>query len=297
MKKKSDIPFSSDSSKFFIPWLNMFMVFIATLMLAIGIVTYTSIQSWSKTISGSLTVQIPTYTQAGEPRNEDVEKDIERALTLLRSSDGITGASILSDTQMNELMTPWLGKSDSLTELPLPKIIDVSVDTQKLPDFSQLKKELNLQVPSASIDSHRIALAELLSFFDNTIHLMALVLILILITTTFSTVYITKSSLSVHQKVIELIHMMGASDFYITIQYATRCLKLTLIGSIAGFILALPLMALFGYFLSQMRGSFILSTSFTLTQWLLLISIPVFTTLLAFITAYKTVSKHLKQTL
>lgn len=297
MKKRADIPFSSDSSKFFIPWLSMFMVFIATLILSVAIVVYSSVQSWTDNISGSLTVQIPTYTEKGESREEKIATDIEMALTLLRSSAGITGASLLTDEQVSALMEPWLGQSDSMMELPLPKIIDVNVDSKNFPNIAQLKADLYEQVPEAILDSHRAALDELVLFFENMVNLIAFILVLILITTAISVIYVTKSSLSVHEKVIELIHMMGASDFYITIQFAMRSFKLTLIGSLIGFILALPIMALFNYFLSQMNGSFVLESQLTILQWGLLGCVPFLTSILSFLTAYRTVSKTLKQTL
>ena len=297
MKKRTDIPFSSDSSKFFIPWLSMFMVFIATLILSVAIVVYTSVESWTNTISGSLTVQIPTYTNDGKSREAELTNDIEMALTLLRSSEGITGATLLTDEQISNLMEPWLGYSEKINELPLPKIIDVNVDPNNFPNISELKSDLFEQVPEAILDSHRASLDELVLFFENMVHLIVFVLALILITTALSIIYITKSSMSVHQKVIELIHMMGASDFYITIQFAIRSFKLTLIGSLIGFVLALPIMGLFNHFLSQMNSGFVLENTLTPLQWALLISIPFLTALLSFITAYKTVTNTLKRTL
>ena len=297
MKKRTDIPFSSDSSKFVIPWLSMFMVFIATLILAIAIVVYSSVQSWTSNISGTLTVQIPTHTEKGESREEQINKDIEMTLTLLRSSEGITGATLLSDEQMATLMEPWLGQSDTINELPLPKIIDVNADPNNFPNIRRLKADLFDQVPEAQLDSHRAALSDLVAFFENMVHLIAFILLLILITTALSVIYVTKSSMSVHQKVIELIHMMGASDFYITIQFAMRSFKLTLLGSFIGFLLAIPIMVLFDYFLRQMSSSFVLESTLNPAQWLILLSIPLLTALLSFLTAYRTVSKTLKQTL
>ena len=297
MKKRPDIPFSSDSSKLFIPWLSMFMVFIATLILAVAIVVYTSVNSWTNNISGSLTVQIPTYSNDGKSREAVLANDIEMALTLLRSSEGITGATLLTDEQISNLMEPWLGHSEKINDLPLPKIIDVNVDPNNFPNISQLKSDLYEQVPEAILDSHRASLDELVLFFKNMVHLIALVLFLILLTTALSIIYITKSSMSVHQKVIELIHMMGASDFYITIQFAIRSFKLTLIGSLIGFLLALPIMGLFNHFLSQMNSGFVLENTLNPLQWALLVSIPFLTAALSFITAYRTVTNTLKRTL
>ena len=178
------------------------MVFIATLILSVAIVVHSSVQSWTDNISGSLTVQIPTYTDKGESREEKLANDIEMALTLLRSSDGITGASLLTDEQVSTLMEPWIGQSNAIIDLPLPKIIDVSVDTKNFPNIAQLKADLFEQVPEAILDSHRAALDELVLFFENTVNLIAFILILILITTAISVIYVTKSSLSVFPFVV-----------------------------------------------------------------------------------------------
>lgn len=295
MKKQSDIPFSTDSSSFFIPWISMLMVFIATLMVSIAMITYSSIHAWNQNVSGSLTVQIPTYDQNGQSRSQVLDNDIEMALTLLRSSEGVTGATVLTDDQMDLLMSPWLGENTNTSELPFPKIIDVTVDPNNFPDLNQIKADLEEQVPTAVLDSHRVALSELINLSENIINLISMLLCLLILTTAFSIAYVVKSSFAVHKDVIDLIHTMGASDFYITNQFATRCFKLTLIGSYLGFILALLVMAVFAYFLKNMTGGFILQASLSYPQWLIILSIPIVAGILAFLTAYRTTTKALRQ--
>lgn len=295
--KRADIPFSSDSSRFFVPWFSMIMVFISTLIFCVALLIYTSLNNWTKDISGSLTVQIPTYDLNGKARTDMIDNDIEMTLTLLRSSDGVTGATLLENDQMEELMAPWFGQNVAINELPLPRIIDVTTDPDHYPDLTQLKADLSEQVPSAIIDSHRAMLNEMISFFDNIIRLIAIVLFLLIFTSAVSIIFVTKSSLAVHQKVVELIHMMGASDFYITIQFATRSFKLAFLGSFLGFCFALPIIFVFQYYLSNMSTGFVLNNLLTPQQWLLLVAVPLSASILSFLTAYLTANAHLKQTL
>lgn len=273
----------------------MLMVFIATLMCAFALITYSSVQAWYENISGSLTVQIPSYDKEGKSRKDVLQNDIETALTILRSTDGITGANVLDDSQMDLLMAPWMGDQVATSELPLPKIIDVSVDTHHLPDLAQIKADLAEQVPLAMLDSHRVALADLVDLAYNVIKLVGGVLLLLLVSMAFSIMFVTQSGLKVHQQVIALIHLMGAGDFYITRQFANRSFVISLTGSLIGFALALPVMMGFAYCLNNLTGSFILIPALSGMQWGVLISIPFLAAILAYLTAFRTVWSALKR--
>ena len=297
MRKPSDIPFAQDSSRFFVGWISMLMVFIATLMCAFALITYSSVQAWYDNISGSLTVQIPSYDKEGKSRKDVLQNDIETALTILRSTDGITGANVLDDSQMDLLMAPWMGDQVATSELPLPKIIDVSVDTHHLPDLAQIKADLAEQVPLAVLDSHRVALADLVDLAYNVIKLVGGVLLLLLVSMAFSIMFVTQSGLKVHQQVIALIHLMGAGDFYITRQFANRSFVISLTGSLIGFALALPVMMGFAYCLNNLTGSFILIPALSGMQWGVLIAIPFLAAVLAYLTAFRTVWSALKRSL
>lgn len=297
MKKQSDIPFSTDSSMFFIPWLCMFMVFIATLMLAIALTTHSSISRWTAQISGEMTIQIPTHTKTGVFRDSQIDTDIENTLAILRTSDGILNASLLSSEQMTTLMKPWFSGAEEIDKLPFPKIVDIKVDTNNLPNIHQIKIDLKEQVPFAILDSHRLALADLINISHNVIELILFLLFLLLLTSSISIIYTTHSSLSVHQHIVQLIHMMGGRDFYITIQFALRSFKLAFIGSYVGFALALPIILIFSNFIQRMSDSFIIQIQFSPLQWGMLALLPLIASLLAFATAYQTVSKSLKKIL
>ena len=297
MRKPSDIPFAQDSSRFFVGWISMLMVFIATLICSFALITYSSVQAWHQNISGSLTVQIPSYDKEGQSRKEMLQNDIETTLTILRSTEGITGADLLDDNQMDMLMAPWMGDHVATSELPLPKIIDVSVDTENLPDLAQIKADLAEQVPLAVLDSHRVVLADLVRLTQSIIQLIGGVLLLILMSMAVSIMFVTQSGLKVHHQVIALIHMMGAGDFYITRQFANRSFSITLFGGLLGFMGALPVMMIFAYYLNNLTGSFILIPKLTAIQWGILASIPIGTAILAYVTAFKTVWFALKRNL
>lgn len=297
MAKSSDIPFAHDSSSLFICWISMLMVFISTLVLAFAVITYDSVSSWHKNISGSMTVQIPTHDSQGKDRGDAVQMDIETALSLLRTTDGVNEAHVLDEHQMDLLMSPWMGEKTSTAGLPLPKLIDVSVDVDNLPDIDQIRADFDEQVPLAVLDSHRLALTDLIALAQNIIKLTGGVLVLMLASMAFSIMFTTKSGLKVHRNVIALIHMMGASDFYITRQFAGRSATLSFIGGLFGFLFALPVMFSVSYYLGNVSGGFIIKGALSNAEWGLLAVIPLFAAVLSYITAATTVFMELKRSL
>ena len=292
---KSNIFFATDPARLFLPWMSMLMTFIAVLILAAGMTTYSSVTRWQRTVSGSLTVQIPTYTESGVARGEKVDREIETTLTILRSSEGILGATVLSDRQMGDLMAPWLGENAIVTELPLPKLIDVTVDPNGNLDVAQIKTDLAAQVPAAVLDSHRIWLNPLLRISSGIIKLIGFILVLLTLTAAFTVIYATRTSLTVHEPVIALVHMMGAGDLYVTQQYAGRSFQLTLTGSLFGFFLTLPIMAGVSFFIQGASFDFILKPTLSAVQWGVLLSVPFALSVLAFLTTFKTVMVYLKR--
>lgn len=296
MTKHSDIPFAQDSSRFFLPWISMLMIFIASLTLSGGITAYRALSYWNDSVSGSMTIQIPVVTPNGQQRNDsELAVDLERALTVVRTNPGIIGAHPLEGEQMKRLMAPWLGADTDITTLPLPKVIDITVDPKNPPQIQQLKNDLAEQVPTAILDTHRIWLDNLITMAQGFMKLTLFILILLLVTTAFTVVYCAQTSLRVHKKVVRLVHMMGANDWYIAWQYGRRIFKLALLGGIGGLALALPIILGVGYFFETIAVDF--NCSLNAASLTLLVLTPLLFALLAFITTLKTVLSSLKRML
>lgn len=294
MSKKSDFLFKKGTSRFFLPWICALMVFIATLATAGGITAYNSLKLWQKSVAESLTVQIPTYDEDGNARNELVYKDVENALMLLRTTPGVLGAMVLDDNQMQELMVPWLGSDASVSELPLPKLIDVNVDASHPPLLEQLQADLAEKVPGAILDSHRIWLSDLVKMANALLGLVCFILCLLFITITLAIIYITNASLSIQEYEISLVHMLGARDLYITCQFAWHNFKSALVGSLIGLLIALPVLFGISFSMRSISGQ-IMQSGIQPLQWIYLLLIPFGVACLAFVTTSQTVWKFLKK--
>lgn len=295
MRRTCDIPFSKDSSGLFLPWISMLMIFIASLTIAGGLTAYRGLSNWNNDVSGAMTVQIPTTDDKGNPIGDLVNEQIEKALTVLRTSPGVMGAKVLDAEQMNRLMMPWVGENADIAGLPLPKVIDVTIDPQNPPILNQLSQELTDQVPSAVLDTHRIWLDNLIAMANGFMKLTVFILALLILTTAFTVIYSSRTGLGVHKKVIRLIHMMGANDLYIAWQYAYRVFKLTLLGGLFGLLLSMPIIFGVGYFFQTLGGHF--DISMHPVDIGILVSLPILFAVLAFMTTLQTVLKSLKRML
>ena len=294
MAKNNTFLFANDSTRFYFPWICLLMVFIGTLLCGSGLFVYNSLNRWQQGVSESLTVQINTYDEAGNFREDAIPVDVEKTLSILRTTPGVKEATVLNDIQMSDLMAPWIGADVNISDLPLPKLIDVAIDPDTPPFLERLKMDLSIQVPNASIDSHRIWLTQLVRLSYKILQIIAVVLLLLLFTVVFTVAYTTRASLKIQEPVIRLVHMMGAKDLYITNQYAWRTLKRAFIGGFIGFILASPILLGLMYCFKDMSDT-IFATNLSMEQWLYLAIAPIAISLVAFLTTFKTVLGYLKR--
>ena len=294
MRKKNDFLFTKDKTRFYFPWMCWLLVFIGTFICGGGMLVYNSLSSWQKGVSESLTVQINTYDEEGRDRGDLVGMDIEKALSILRTTPGVIGASVLTEEQMNELMAPWIGADVAINSLPIPKLIDVAVDPENPPFLEQLKMDLSVHVPAATMDSHRIWLVKLIKLSNHILQFIIFILGLLALTISFTVIYTTRSTLKIHESIIKLVHMMGAKDFFITNRYAFYNSKHAFVGSALGTICALPLLWVVILFF-QRTSDTVLQTQFSLIQWGILAGIPIIVALLSFITTFKTVLSYLRR--
>jgi len=118
------------------------MCFLACLTAGAVYMINESASAWLKDIASEVTAQI-------EPRDGmDVEKTVREAEAFLRNHKGISRASALSLADSSKLLEPWLGQSDVLAALPVPRLIAVEIGPQRVGNsrFRDLARAMRRQV-------------------------------------------------------------------------------------------------------------------------------------------------------
>ena len=298
ISRKQELPLKGENTSLFLQIIISIAVFIFAITLS-GVLSVDSmIQNWNRSILGSLTVQIipVTDTNQEKARAETLAYE-EKAVDFLKSVNGILKVTPLSDNQLEELLRPWLGDDISITELPTPRIIDVKISPDADIDFNQLAKDLAQASPHASLDNHKLWLNKLIAFADGLNLIASTILILVSTITSGAIFYTTQMSLGLHHNIIEILHIVGAKDTYIAQQYAKRMAFLGFIGGLIGLFFAIPSIFFIGNLAKAIEGGIISEASLSLFDWGMLLSLPLFSMLIAMLTAYYTVKKTLKKML
>ncbi len=82
--------------------------------------------------------------------NATLRHETDAALGVLRATPGIAHAAPLSESEMQSLVEPWLGKGALVAELPLPKLIDAAIVPGASVDLPGLAARLKQAAPMRS---------------------------------------------------------------------------------------------------------------------------------------------------
>lgn len=297
-KYTQNLPFAYDTSSLFLPWIMMLMVFLASLTMAGSLAVNNMTEHWNSSIAGSLTVQVmPSSVKAAGNMLDNTMAEVDRAVAVLKQAKGIKDVRVLSDAELGKLLEPWLGNIDLQDDIPVPRLIDVKINMAENVDFPKLKDELAKYAPNASLDIHRVWLAKLMSLAATLNFLAWVVMLLALVTTAVTVMYATFTSLEVHRPAIELLHLIGARDAYISLLFSRRTLTFSFGGALVGMLLAIPLIIIIGTMAAGLEGGVLANASLSALQWLLIAALPFAAAILSGFTAFLTVGFKLKRTM
>ncbi len=247
---------------------------------------------WDSGLAGGLTVQIAPL--AGDAAAPPLAERVEAALTVLRATPGVRGAEALDDGAMARLLEPWLGPdAASDPNLRTPALIDVTTDGPV--DVTALADRLRGAGPRATLDDHGVWLADLRAF-AGAVKLAALAVVaLVGGAGVLAVVFAVRAGLAIHHGVVQLLHLMGASDRYVSRQFERHVLVLTLRGGGVGLGLGAATLLALQHAGEGVRASLLPNFALTPVQWIVLTSVPLSAAALAAATARWTVLRALER--
>ena len=199
----------------------------------------------------------------------------------------------LDDAAVTALLEPWLGEAVPAGDLPLPRLIAVTVDAAAPPDVAALEARLRELAPGSLIDDHQRWLGRLLDL-ARAVEVMALVVVLLVVlAASIMVAFVTRMGLAAHQRSIELLHLIGAQDAYVARQFQGHALSFGLRGGILGVLLALPTLYLARVLLQRIDSGLLPELTLRPHEWSLFILLPVAAALVTMLTARVTVLRTL----
>lgn len=271
------------------------MCYLACLAIGALILINRAVDTWTSGLSREITVQVRELQQ------EDIEAELAKAVEILKAFPGVMNVEALDREAGAKLLEPWLG-TRNLGDLPIPRLIRVTIDEQNPPDFEALEQQLTAQVKGAALDTHRRWQAELTRMARTLSILSYAVLLLIGISAVTMVIFGTRTVLDANREVVDVLHLVGAKDNYISGQIDSRFLKTGLLAGVIG--VALGLVTFFLLSITGTRGVADASRSLLfapsgLAIWSygLLFSVPVVATIISLVTSRITLMRMLRDVL
>jgi cell division transport system permease protein len=234
LRRRSDLPLANDPSSRFLAWITALMCYLAGLALMGTFAVSSVATAWDTALTGGLTVQVAPLPADTGAAPLSVREDT--VLSLLRAFPGVRAAEPLPKAELSRLLEPWLGPGAAEDpNLPVPSMIDVTAGPGL--DAAALKRALE-PVPGVTLDDHGTWLADLRTFARAVEAAAALIVAVVGGAGLAAVSFAVRSGLAIHNNVVRLLHLMGATDRYVARQFERHVLALSLRGGILGLLLA-----------------------------------------------------------
>lgn len=217
------------------------MSFLACLTLGSVYMVNQSAQAWVNDIASEITVELNPVNAA------DIEKKMTLVSLFLAKQKGITRVTPLTAEHSAKLLEPWLGQSEALSALPIPRLIAVEINRSNPPDIAVIKEALSQNFEGVTLDDHRRWQAQIRTLTRTAALGGLAVLGLVAAATIAVIVSATRSAMASNREIIEVLYFVGANERFISREFERHFLGLgvraALVGAVAAAIafLLLPL--------------------------------------------------------
>ncbi|MAG95991.1 MAG: cell division protein [Alphaproteobacteria bacterium] len=296
LRRRRDLPLERDGSGRFLPWTIALMVYLAALALTGALLLDRAVERWSTALGGTLTVQVAAITGPGG--GAETAARVATAASVLRRSDAVAEVRVLSRAEIVALVEPWLGRGNISADLPLPRLIDVTLeaDSQREPgDLGKLAESLAAAVPGSRVDDHKVWMSGLLRLARTSQFVALTVVVLIAVAAATTVIFATNAGLAVHHEVIEVLHLIGAHDTYVARQFQGHAVSLALRGGTLGLILAALTIAVLWGLAGEIAQPMLPHLEVDAALWGALATLPLGAAAIAAATARTTVLRALRR--
>src|SRR5690606_4769138 len=221
------------------------MTFLSCLTLGSVTLVRDTALMWQSQISREATIQIRP------DEGLDMEAALAHAARLSTEFPGVVSASVIDRAATARLLEPWLGTGLDIDELPVPRLVVVTIDEFDPPDFAAMREALAAEIPQASLDDHRNWVDRLVAMARTTVTLGLAILGLMLAATVLTAVFAPRGAMAGNGHIIEVLHFVGAEARFIAREFRRHFLVVGLKGSLAGGAAAVLLFLAIGWWTSR----------------------------------------------
>lgn len=194
------------------------LCFLAALSGLVARAAYSAADAWTDRVTGQITIRV---------RGDDAAT--LQAVEFARITPGIVSARALERAESEELLRPWLGPTGLPANLPLPHLVAVEAAPGAAGRGGvgeKLAARLRAANIDATVDDHVVWSNDVKRATDSA-GLVAQIAVGLLGATALAVIaFATHATLLARRDIVELLHLTGAKDSYISSLFETRFLML-----------------------------------------------------------------------
>ena len=212
--------------------VSAILVFLACLAALGAAGAWSAAQGWTTQLAEELTVQI----LPGEGR--DADADARAAASAIANLPGVLEAEARGRAASEQLLEPWLGSSALPDDLPVPRLVAVTVDPEDPPSPGAIEALLSAEPYEIIVDDHE-RWEDAVRRASAAVRYFALALVVLLTGAAAAVIaFAARASLAARWDVAEALHLVGAPDAYVTRLFQSRFFFLGVKAGLAGAVLA-----------------------------------------------------------
>lgn len=285
---RMEIPLEQSKSHRLIPWIIALMVYLGTMALTGAVLLHRIIESWQKDFKSGFTVELQvTGDHPGQSFLEGFQKQ-DKLLTILRALPGVLKAETLASRGSLPVVDPResLFGNDAKAHRIL---IDVTLSQDARMDISTLELELRSLFSDISIKNHQIWRETVLNIGHSLLGISLTIAGSIGFVSVITIAFITHSGLVIHEKVIEILRLIGAENRFIAKQFQIYSLKMALKGGMIGTFLSIITYLIMKYKLQTLILDFFHTGQYETELWFIIFFTPLFMMAIVMFSARMTV--------
>lgn len=264
------------------------LVFVMTLVLGTIGSFEIRVSSMKRQLNNNFTVEIPHTGNA--PANKDMTEQI---ITYLKTIEGIDLVQQVDQNHLLNITKPWLGNVTHLEDIHLPIMIEVRIKEGQTLNVSDILEHIREHNPDANLEFHN-QWEGLFTNLQSTISSTAYGLVTCLaIAILFVVMSLTRGLIFSQKETVITLQLMGATHTYIAKQLDRHMVKICLISSAIGILLAIPALIFIKYFIFSIGLTF--PNYFDLQSIAPIAAIPALLALLTVTATHLTISQSLRK--
>jgi cell division transport system permease protein len=196
---------------------------------ALGVIaTDRAARGWSNQLGSEATVIV--RPQPGETPDGAAA----RAAEALAGVSGVSEARALEPEKAYDLVRPWLGDVADVEDLPVPRLVAVSLERRRPATAGALEAALKAQGVDAIVDDHSLWLKDVRRAAGAARGMGTVVFLLIAGAAGAVVAFATRAGLAAQRDVVEVLHLAGAEDSFIARLFQLRFARVAAVAGLIG---------------------------------------------------------------